>query len=75
MNNIIFAKSISSKNIATLDSSAPLEFVDSPKEMFAYGGIAVAVIFALSFFILAINYYSKTQVESLTKLIKTVTKK
>ena len=75
MNNIILVQNISSQNIATLDSSAPLEFVDSPKEMFAYGGIAVAVIFSLSLFLLAVNYYSKTQVESLTKLIKTVSKK
>ena len=75
MNNIILVQRISSQHIATLDSSAPLEFVDSPKEMFAYGGIAVAVIFALSLFLLAVNHYSKTQVESLTKLIKTVSKK
>lgn len=75
MNNINQSKPISSTTIAAVDPSNPLALVASSKEMLTYGGIAVAVIFALSIFLLAVNHYQKTQVESLTKLIKTVTKK
>ncbi|MEO1340194.1 MAG: hypothetical protein AAFV28_03390 [Cyanobacteria bacterium J06635_13] len=75
MNYITQSKPISSTTIAAVDSSTPLNLIGNSKEMLTYGGIAVAVIFALSIFLLAVNYYQKTQVETLTKLIKTVTKK
>lgn len=75
MNYITQNKSISSNAIATVDTTTPMQLVDSPKEMLIYGGISVAVIFALSAFLLTVNHYQKTQVESITKLIKTVTKK
>ena len=61
--------------MATLDPSNPLTLITSSKEMLTYGGIAVAIILALSVFLLAMNHYQKTQVESLAKLIKTVNKK
>ncbi|MEM8718070.1 MAG: hypothetical protein AAGE84_02010 [Cyanobacteria bacterium P01_G01_bin.39] len=75
MNYIPQSKPNSSTTIAAVDSSTPLTLIGNSKEMLTYGGIAVAVIFALSIFLLAVNHYQKTQVESLTKLIKTVTKK
>ena len=77
MNNITPSKPISSTTItiAAVDSSNPLTLVGNSKEMLLYGGIAVAVIFALSIFLLAVNHYQKTQIDSLTKLIKIVTKK
>lgn len=75
MNYIDQSKSMSSTIIAAVDSPTPLSFISDSKEMLTYGGIAVAVIFALSIFLLVVNYYQKTQVETLTKLIKTVTKK
>ena len=75
MNYITQNNSISSNAIASVDPATSLPLVDSPKEMLIYGGISVAVIFALSAFLLTVNHYQKTQVESLTKLIKTVTKK
>ena len=70
MNNITPSKPISSTTIAAVDSSNPLTLVGNSKEMLLYGGIAVAVIFALSIFLLTVNHYQKTQIESLTKLIK-----
>ncbi len=75
MNNIKPSQPISSTNIAAVDPSTPLTLVGNSKEMLIYGGISVAVIFALSIFLLAVNHYQKTQVESLTRLIKTLTKK
>ncbi len=75
MNKTTPDNSMSSTTIATVDPSTPLTLIGNSKEMLTYGGVAVAIIFALSFFLLVINHYQKTQVESLTKLIKTVTKK
>ncbi len=75
MNNITPSKPISSTTIATVDSSNPLTLVGNSKEMLLYGGIAVAVIFALCIFLLTVNHYQKTQIDSLAKLIKIVTKK
>jgi len=75
MNKTTPDNSMSSTTVATLDTSNPLTLIGNSQEMLTYGGVAVAIIFALSFFLLAINHYQKTQVESLTKLIKTVTKK
>ena len=75
MSNITSSKSISSTTVAAVDLTNPLTLIGNSKEMLTYGGIAVAVILALCIFLLTINHYQKTQVESLAKLIKTVTKK
>ena len=75
MSNITSSKSISSTTVAAVDPTNPLTLIGNSKEMLTYGGIAVAVILALCIFLLTINHYQKTQVESLAKLIKTVTKK
>ncbi len=66
--------SISSTTFAAVDSSTPA-LLGNTKDILTYGGVSVAVILALSIFLLVMNHYQKTQVNSLTKLIKTVTKK
>ncbi|MEL6441301.1 MAG: hypothetical protein AAFQ80_18860 [Cyanobacteria bacterium J06621_8] len=74
MNNNNQNQPVSSINVAAIDQTNPLTLLANSQEMVIYGGIAVAVIFALSIFLLAVNHYQKTQVESITKLIKTVKK-
>ena len=65
-------KLISTDAIASVDPTAPFTLVDSPKEMLFYGGISVAIIFALGVFILTLNHYNKTLVKSRGKVIKII---
>ena len=74
MKNITMLNLTPSHHFATVESSTPA-LLGNTKDILTYGGVSVAVILALSIFLLAINHYQKTQVNSLTKLIKTVTKK
>lgn len=60
--------------IATVSSATPNQLINT-KEILINGGVAVAVILALSIFLLSMNRYQKTQLDSLAKLIETVTKK
>ncbi len=76
MKSISQTNSIQSTNFPTVDSSTSTSsLLGSPKDILTYGGVSVAVILALSIFLLVMNHYQKTQVNSLTKLIKIVTKK
>lgn len=74
MKNFSQISSIPSNTLATVNSATPT-LLGNTKEILTYGGVSVAVILALSIFILTMNHYQKTQVNSLTKLIKTVAKK
>ena len=47
-------------------------WVGNTTDILTYGGVSVAVILALSIFLLAMNKYQKSQLNSLTKLIKTL---
>ena len=66
--------SIQSTTFAIVNSTTPTQ-LSNTKEILTHGGVAVAVILALSIFLLTINRYQKTQVDSLANLIKIVKKK
>ena len=74
MKNISQISSIPSNTLATVNSTTPT-LLGNTKEILTYGGVSVAVILALSIFILTMNHYQKTQVDSLANLIKTLKKK
>ncbi|MDJ0901230.1 MAG: hypothetical protein QNJ55_20730 [Xenococcus sp. MO_188.B8] len=74
MKNLSQITSIPLTTFATVDSATPTQ-LDNTKEILTQGGVAVAVILALSIFLLTMNRYQKTQVDSLANLIKTVKKK
>ena len=76
MKSISQTNSIQSTIFPTVDSStSTFSLLGRPKDILTYGGVSVAVILALSIFLLVMNHCQKTHINSLTKLIKIVTKK
>ncbi len=74
MKNFSQFTSTSATTLASVNSTTPT-LLGNSKEILTYGGVSVAVILALSIFLLSMNHYQKTQVDALANLIKTVKKK